>query len=77
MCDRSVRATHNFPCVTPEAKVEVVNSKEIYRGWGRALWPGEQCHRSEQADGYSVGWKKGTNLMCHIVTVFTCSHFDP
>lgn len=63
--------------MTPEAKAEVVNFKEIYRGWGRAPWPGEQCHGSDQTDGYGVGWKRGTNLVCHTVTVFMCSHFDP
>lgn len=34
LCDRSVRATHRFPCVTPEARAEVVNSKGIYGGGG-------------------------------------------
>lgn len=77
LCDRSMRATHRFPCVTPEARAEVVNSKDIYGGRGITLWPGEQCHRSDQTDGYGVGWKRGTNLVCHTVTVLTCSYFDP
>lgn len=63
--------------MTPEAKAESVNSQEIYREWRRALWPGEQCHRSDQPDGYGVGQKRGTNLVCHTVTVFTWSHFHP
>lgn len=77
LCDRSVRATHDFPWVTPEARAEAVNSQEIYRGWGRVLWPGEQCYRSDQTDGYGIGQERGTNLVYHTVTVFTCSHFHP